>query len=199
MTIELSEEEDKSEYVNKVKDYKSKIMKTSKQIEDTYFFIQKIKQQLLRLENGQKQIAGKDNIFSLIKKDIDSLNYKNNEKKILKNKKNIKNKKLIINQFFHNSEKKLDRVEKPDKNHFLGKKHYNSYPNIFICRKDNKNEREVKNQKNTKSRILDNNLININHKIYFKVDKISNNKRKHFLFLTKSSDAENTKYFKIFN
>jgi predicted ribosome quality control (RQC) complex YloA/Tae2 family protein len=60
MTIELSEEEDKSESVNKVKDYKSKIMKTSKQIEDTYFFIQKIKQQLLRLENGQKQIAGKD-------------------------------------------------------------------------------------------------------------------------------------------
>ena len=199
MTIELNEEEDKSESINKVKDYKSKIMKTSKQIEDTYFFIQKIKQQLLRLENSQKQIVGKDNIFSLIKKDIDSFNYKNNEKKILKNKKINKYKKLIINQSFHNSEKKFDSIEKQDKNHFLGKKHYNSYPNIFTCIKDNKNEREVKNQKNIKTRILDNNYINYKHKIYFKVDKNSNNKKKHFIFLTKSSDAENTKNIKIFN
>lgn len=199
MTIELKEEEDKSESINKVKDYKSKIMKTSKQIEDTSFFIQKLKQQLLRLENGQKQIAGKDNIFSLIKKDIDSFNYKNNEKKILKNKKINKYKKLIINQSFHNSEKKFDSIEKQDKNHFLGKKHYNSYPNIFTCSKDNKNEREVKNQKNIKTRILDNNYINYKHKIYFKVDKNSNNKKKHFIFLTKLSDDENTKNIKIFN
>ena len=196
MTIELNEEEDKSESANKIKDYKSKIMEASKQIEDTHFFIQKIKQQLLRIGKGQKQIANKNNIFSLIKHDIDSLHYK---KQILKNKKIIKNKELIINQSFNNSEKKFDKIEKQDRNHLLGKKHYNSFSNIFTCSKDNINEMEEKNQKNTKSGILDNNLINNKRKINFKVDKNSNNKRKHFLFLTKSSDGESTKKFKIIN
>ena len=149
-------------FSNKVKDYKSKIKKTCQEIKDIYYFIQKIKQQILSFE------IDKNSLFSKIKNDIEPLNYKNNinnNNKILKYKNRIKKKKIeIINKSFNN--KADDKTEKKDMNQILEKKNIFVSTNILAFNsKDNKNNLEEKNRIISKKKIVENNLINKEHKI----------------------------------
>ena len=92
-------------FSNEVKDYKSKIKKTCQEIKDIYYFIQKIKQQILSFEidKNMNQILEKKNIF--VSTNILAFNSKDNKNNLEEKNRIISKKKIVENNLINKEHK----------------------------------------------------------------------------------------------